>query len=361
MAATATRVDSVAELLGERSLDLLLIADAVNLRYVTGFTGSNGLALIGAETRTFITDFRYSKQAADEVAGFEHAPASTELFDGIEAALPAQRPLRLGYDDAHVTVKAHRILGEKLPDDVALIASGGLVERLRAIKSPQERELVASAARLADEALETILGRGLVGRTERAVAIDLEQEMRLRGASGPAFASIVAAGAHGALPHASPRDVEIPADALVIVDWGAELDGYCSDCTRTFTTGSGIGATERAVYELVREAQQAALGAVSAEAAGRGVDAVARDLIAAAGYGEQFGHGLGHGVGIEVHERPRLSRLSDDKLVAGNVVSVEPGVYIPGRFGVRIEDLVVVGEDGCEVLTHLPKELTVVD
>ena len=184
--------------------------------------------------------------------------------------------------------------------------------------------------------------------------------MRQRGAERVSFETIVAGGPHGALPHAQPRDVEISDGDLVVIDWGAQLDGYCSDCTRTVAAGDP-GSDARDVYELVLEAQLAGLQAVRAGRGGREVDEVARDVIASAGYAQRFGHGLGHGVGLEIHERPTLSTRSDDELQAGNVVTVEPGVYIPQQFGVRIEDLVVVTDDGCQILTSVPKQLVVVD
>jgi Xaa-Pro aminopeptidase len=201
-----------------------------------------------------------------------------------------------------------------------------------------------------------------VGRTEREVAIELELRMRRLGAEAPSFPSIVAAGAHGALPHAEPRAREIPPDVLVTIDWGALHEGYCSDCTRTYATGEGISVQARETYELVLSAQQRGLEAVRAGLTGREVDALAREVIEQAGQGEHFGHGLGHGVGLEIHEGPRLSRTAPEGQVlrAGNVVTVEPGVYLPGVLGVRIEELVVVGEAGCEILTGLPRTLTVV-
>ena len=179
------------------------------------------------------------------------------------------------------------------------------------------------------------------------------------GAKRPSFSSIVAAGPHGALPHAQPRDVQIGPDELVVIDWGAELDGYCSDCTRTLATGDLPDGTLE-TYDLVRQAQLAGLDAVTAGAGGREVDGAARDVISNAGHAEHFGHGLGHGVGMEIHEAPRLSQRSDSVLAAGNVVTVEPGVYLPGQFGVRIEDLVVVTDTAYTILTSVPKELITV-
>jgi Xaa-Pro aminopeptidase len=206
-----------------------------------------------------------------------------------------------------------------------------------------------------------VLEHGLTGRTEREVAFALEMAMRRRGADGVSFDSIVASAEHGALPHATPRDVQIPRDVLVTIDWGARHEGYCSDCTRTFATGEAIGDEARAVYELGQRAQQAALDAVRPGPTGKELDAVARELIEAAGHAEHFGHGLGHGVGLAVHEGPRLSRRGGDAaLEAGNVVTVEPGVYVPGELGVRIEDLVVVTRDGHDVLSTLPKSLQVI-
>jgi Xaa-Pro aminopeptidase len=352
------RADRVAALVAERELGALLVTDVFNVRWLTAFTGTNGLAVVGAGrdgTRRFATDFRYVEQAAGQVQGFDRIRAPQELLEAVAPAL-GEDEVRLGFDDAHLTVKQHARLRELLPDTVELVPAAGLLERERAIKDPGELARIRAAAALADDALREVLEAGLVGRTEREVAWALEDGMRRRGASGPSFPSIVAAGPQGALPHAEPRDVAIPADTLAVIDWGALLDGYCSDCTRTVATGSLDGeATE--VYELVQEAQRAALDAVRAGPTGREVDAVARGVIEAAGRGERFGHGLGHGVGIEVHEGPRLGRTGEVRLAPGHVVTVEPGVYEPGRFGVRIEDLVAVTDDAPEVLSSLSKEL----
>jgi Xaa-Pro aminopeptidase len=236
-----------------------------------------------------------------------------------------------------------------------------VVERLRAVKEAGEIARMRAASELADEALRGVLEAGVVGRTERDVAIELELRMRRLGAEAASFPSIVAAGAHAALPHAEPRDEKIPQDVLLTIDWGALNDGYCSDCTRTFATGEAISDEARAIYALVLRAQERGLAAVKAGPTGREVDGVARELIDEAGQGEHFGHGLGHGVGMDLHEGPRLSRTAgEEPLLAGNVVTVEPGVYLPGRLGVRIEDLVAVQERGSDVLTSLPKSLTVI-
>jgi Xaa-Pro aminopeptidase len=358
-----SRADRLAELAAEREVDALLVREPTNLRWLTGFTGTNGLAVIetgGDQRGTFVTDFRYVERAASEVSDeFERRTGERDLIDGLADALPSARPLRLGFDDAHTSVRDHRRLAESL-DRVELVAAGGLVERLREIKDPGELERIRAAAALADDALRAALERGLAGRTEREVALDLEDAMRHRGAREPSFPSIVAAGPYGALPHSEPRDVEIPRHTLVIVDWGARLDGYCSDCTRTFATDE-IDAEAEDVYGLVLEAQLAGLEAIRAGVSGRDADAAARAIIEEAGHGERFGHGLGHGVGLLVHEDPRLAKTSEAALAAGHVVTVEPGVYLPGRFGVRIEDLVAVTGDGREIFSSFPKELTSVD
>lgn len=370
-ATMSTRLGRLRERIAAAQLDALLLDTAVDLRYVTGYTGSNGLAVVpssepaaGGAVRggrpQFLTDFRYVAQAAAEVpAEFERTTMSGELRDSLPSLLEGRG--RLGFDPAKVSVRAHERLLELLPDGWELADASGLLDGLRIVKEPGEIELIAAACALADEALAETLERGLAGRTEREVAFELETAMRRRGAEAPSFPSIVAAGAHGALPHAQPRDVEIPRDVLVTIDWGAVHEGYCSDCTRTYATGEAISAEARAVYELVLAAQLAGLDAVRAGRSGREVDAVSRDLIAAAGHGDHFGHGLGHGVGLEVHEAPRLSRTAPDTpLAAGNVVSVEPGVYLPGALGVRIEDLVVVRDGGRDVLTGLSKDLAVI-
>ncbi|HET9720473.1 MAG TPA: Xaa-Pro peptidase family protein [Solirubrobacteraceae bacterium] len=354
------RLQRLAVELEAAGIDRLLVSEPSNLRYLTGFTGSNGLAVVGADELLFVTDFRYVEQAAEELdPAFERVRAPGELARTVAERLDGGPSLRLGFDDAHVSVRGFERLRDLLGGSAELVVAAGLVERLRRVKEPEELQRIAASARLADAAFEEVLARGVVGRTERELALDLETAMRRLGASGPSFPSIVAAGPHGALPHAEPRDVAIGEGELVVIDWGAVLDGYCSDCTRTVATGA-LDGDPVLVYELVLAAQQAGVAAVRAGLSGREVDAVVRQVIVDAGYGEQFGHGLGHGVGLQTHEDPRLSTRSDDVLEAGNVVTVEPGIYLPGRFGVRIEDLVVVGAEGCEVLTGVERSLRVI-
>jgi Xaa-Pro aminopeptidase len=350
-----SRADRLVALLDERSLDWLLVTNLVNVRWLTGFTGTNGACLVSRDERLFLTDFRYVERARVEVREFERVEGGRDLLGDLAARLSG----RAGFDDAHVSVRAHRRLAEKAGEGVELVAAGGLVERLREQKEEDELRAMRAAAQIADAAYADVRERGLTGRTEREVAIAMVRLMEDLGAEGPSFPPIVAAGANGALPHAEPRDAEIPAGTLVVVDAGARVDGYCSDCTRTFATGPLSGDAAE-VYELVLRAQQEALAAARAGAERREVDGVARRIIDAAGHGERFGHGLGHGVGLEIHEDPRLTRVAEGSLSEGNTVTIEPGVYLPGSFGVRIEDLVAITADGPEVLTAFPKELVTV-
>ncbi len=367
--ATAERTTRLAAELRRRAVDVLLVGTSVNLRYLTGFTGTHGLALIvaaddgkaAAPSHLFLTDFRYATQSAEQVPdAFEREIVAGNLLDAIPSSLPAAGG-RFGFDEASLTVSLHTRLGELLGEAWELVPCAGAVEQLRAVKDAGELERIRAACELADEALQSVVADGVVGRSEREVAIELELRMRRLGAEAPSFPSIVAAGAHGALPHAEPREQAIPGDVLLTIDWGARHEGYCSDCTRTYATGEGISAEAREVYALVLEAQEEALAAVTEGPTGRELDAVARGVIERAGFGEHFGHGLGHGVGMEIHEGPRLSRTAgEEPLAAGNVVTVEPGVYLPGRLGVRIEDLLLVTGGAPAVLTSLSKALTVI-
>ncbi len=362
------RTRRLAERLSELELDGLVVSTRFDLRYLTGFTGSNGLALIAAEPpgalteQVFLTDFRYETQSAQQVPEiFRREIVTGDLFAAVAAALPDGGG-RLGFDELALSVRSHRRLGEALGEKWELVACPGEVARLRAVKDEGELTRILEASKLADEALHQTLEAGVVGRSEREVAVELEFRMRRLGAEGPSFESIVAAGAQGALPHAQPGEEVIAADTLLIIDWGALLDGYCSDCTRTYATGAGISDRQREAYGSVLEAQLAGLAAVRPGVSGRDADAAARGVLERAGLGERFGHGLGHGVGLEVHEGPRLSRTEGDaQLQAGNVVTVEPGVYMPGEFGVRIEDLVAVGEQENRIFTSISKELTVIE
>jgi Xaa-Pro aminopeptidase len=351
-----SRTEPLVSLIAGRELDQLFVSDLVNVRYLTGFTGTNGACLVGRDERIFFTDFRYSERAEREVGEeWDRPEAERELLPQIVARMSG----KVGFEDAKLSVRQLARLEAAAGDDVDLVPAGDLVEQLRAVKEPEEIERIAAAAELTDGVYLWALERGLAGRTERDVARACEARLRELGAE-PSFPPIVAAAENGALPHAEPEDREIRAGELVVFDMGALLEGYCSDCTRTFATGEP-GDEAQEVYDLVLTAQLAALAAIRPGASGKEVDAVPREMIAEAGHGDHFGHGTGHGVGLEVHEGPRLSTTSEDELGEGNVVTVEPGVYLPGRFGVRVEDLVVLSADAYRNLSGLPKELQIVD
>jgi Xaa-Pro aminopeptidase len=358
------RGERLAALVEARGLDLLLVTNLVNVRYLTGFGGTNGICLVGASLRIFATDFRYFERMRARLRDYEVRRAKEDLLGFLDPLLEERRrdgaPLKIGFDDAHLTVRAHDKLSDVVSGRAELVAAGGLVEELRAVKDASELESMRRAAALADDLYRWLMSEhGLAGHTERAVAIALERRAMDLGADGLSFPPIVAAADNGALPHAEQRDVEIPSNTLVIVDLGCIVDGYCSDCTRTFATGE-VDPEANECYELVREAQAGALARVAPGADVREIDAAARSRIDEAGRGEQFGHGTGHGVGLEVHEAPRIAPTAEGNLESGNVVTIEPGVYVPGRFGVRIEDLVVVDADGHDVLSSIAKDLLTV-
>jgi Xaa-Pro aminopeptidase len=349
------RGDRLEAALTERGLDRMLVTDLTNVRYLTGFTGTNGAVVCGPDLRVFLTDFRYTERAAAEVSGWETVTVTGDWLAGIAERLAG----KVGFEDDHMSVRSLTKLNEKLPEGAEAVAAGGAVEALRRVKDEQELAAIAEAAKLADAALKATVEEGLVGKTERAVADAFEAHVRAGGGT-LSFDTIVAGGPNGAQPHAEPGARVIERGELVVFDMGAKLDGYCSDGTRTYATGDP-GEEGRRVYETVLAAQQAAIEAIRPGEKGEDVDAAARRVIAEAGHGEHFGHGLGHGVGLDIHEGPRLSLRSDDVLATNEVVTVEPGIYLAGNLGVRIEDLVVVTDTGIRNLSSLPKDLTVVD
>jgi len=298
-------------LLAEKELDRFLVTDLTNVSYLTGFTGTNGACVCGRGVRLFLTDFRYTERAAAEVEGWETETLAGDWLKGIAERLEG----RVGFEDDQMSVRLLEKLTEKLGEGVEMVAAGGRVEQLRRVKDDEELAAIAEASRLADSVWEWSLEQGLAGRAEREVARAAEARIRELGGD-PSFPAIVAAGPNGALPHAEPGEREIGRGELVVFDMGAMLDGYCSDGTRTFATGDP-GEEGRAVYGVVRRSQQAALEAIGAGVTGEDVDTAARKLIDDAGYGERFGHALGHGVGLEVHEGPRLAHRSDDVLAPG--------------------------------------------
>jgi len=333
--------------LGARSF---LVTNPVNVRYLAGFDSSNAALIVRPDVVLLATDGRY-QEAARAVPGVEVVMAERSLLSYLGPRLAELAEAPLAFEADHVTVAGH----EALSNGTALVPTKGVLQRLRAVKDANELEAIRRAARVTDAAYERLAGEKFVGRTERELAWRMEVLLREEGAEGLAFSVIVASGPNAALPHHHPGDRKIQAGETVIVDAGALVDDYCADCTRTFATGP-LPAELRRAYALCRSAQESALAAVRAGAAAADLDAIARTEIEESGLAPVL-HGLGHGVGLEVHERPVLRPTSTETLVARNVVTVEPGVYLEGKGGVRIEDLVIVGERGPEVLTSFTKDL----
>lgn len=352
---TAQRGAAVRAWMTAEGLDALLVSSAANVRYLTGFSGEGLLVLDGG--MLICTDSRYRVQAAEEAPEAECAAEGGHLEQAIErlralAVARTEGPARVGFCGRQLTWADHHRLSAEVPG-IELVPVEDEVARLRAIKDEGEVELVARAARIADAAFVAWRAELQAGISEREAALELERLMVRGGADGASFEVIVAAGPNGAKPHARPSRRAIAEGDLVVVDWGATVEGYCSDCTRTILVGA---VEERAVelWRAVRGAQLAALAAIAPGVPGREVDAVARAYLSDRGWEREFGHGLGHGVGLEVHERPNLSRQSEDVLAAGMVVTVEPGVYIDGWGGVRLEELALVTDAGAQVLTSAP-------
>jgi Xaa-Pro aminopeptidase len=329
----------------------LLVTAPANVRYLSGFVSSNAALLVEPERVRLFTDSRYV-EGARAVEGVEVELMKRDLFANLAQVLTG----RVGFEASAVTYASWETLSG---GEAELVPRRGLVEELRAVKDESELRAVRAAAEITNRVYEQLAEEQFVGRTERDLAWRIEQLFHELGADGLAFPLIVAAGENGARPHTEPGEREIAAGQAVVVDAGCIVDGYCSDCTRTFATGPLPEALARA-YDVCLAAQEEAVAGVRAGERGEDVDAIARRRIDDDGFGEAFGHGLGHGVGLLVHEAPRLAPESDSVLAAGNVVTVEPGIYLSGLGGIRIEDLVVVGEGGPEVLTTFPKELVTV-
>ena len=338
-----SRVDNLRASLEEP----LLVSNPVNVRYLTGFASSNAALLVEPERVRLFSDFRYA-EAARAVEGVEFVETKRSLV----AALAELLEGKVGFEADAVSYTAWETLKA---GGLALVPRRGLVEALRAVKDEGELDATRHAGEITSEAYARFAEERFVGRTERDLAWRLDGLFHELGAQAPAFETIVASGPNGARPHARPTDREIGAGETVVIDAGAMVASYCADCTRTFATGP-LPDELKDAYAACLEGQLAGLEAVRAGVTGVDADAAAREKIEAAGLGEKFGHGLGHGVGLEVHEAPRLSRESTDTLAAGNVVTVEPGVYLEGLGGIRIEDLVIVTENGAEVLTSSTKD-----
>jgi len=343
--------------MGEAELDGLVVSAPPNVFYLSGFRGSAGVLLVTGERAVLASDFRYRLQAREQALGWEFVEVKRELFSALGRTAKEAGVRRLGYDAAHLTCERRDELARGA-EAVELVAASGMVEKLRAVKSQEEVALIRAAAALADRALSHIVTLMRPGARERELALEGEFLMRREGAEAAAFDVIVASGPRSALPHAETSERELSAGDLVVIDIGARVHGYCSDMTRTFAVATAPQHAKE-LYRVVWRAQRAGEAAVRAGARCQEVDSAARTVIAEAGYAEAFGHGLGHGVGIEVHETPRLAQGEEQQLACGNVVTVEPGIYLEALGGVRLENLMLVTPDGAETLTGwaLPDEL----
>jgi Xaa-Pro aminopeptidase len=346
-AAVNERVERLRQSLDEP----FLVTNPTNVFYLSGFRSSNAALLVEPERVRLFTDFRY-REAAASVAGVELVETQRSLIAGIGRNVEG----RVAFEAATMTYANWQALTEA---GLELVPTAGVVEKLRAVKSKDELDKIRDACAITDEAYAGMAEEHFVGRTERELAWRMEQLFREQGADALAFELIVGSGPTGARPHGRPTDLIVEANTTVVVDAGCFVGGYASDCTRTFATGDLPDDLARA-YEVCGQAQRDALAAVRPGAEGSDVDAVSRAPIEAAGWAEKYGHGLGHGVGLLVHEAPVLRPESEDVLEPGNVVTVEPGIYLEGEGGVRIEDLIVVTEDGCEILTGFTKDLVTV-
>jgi len=356
----ASRLARLRTVVDEAGCDGLVVGHLTNVRYLTGFTGSAGLLLVRAEHAVLVTDGRYGEQAREQIgdAGVEVDVVVAGAERHEIAAAWAVGLRRLGLEAEHVSWAEQRRLATDWFPDAELVPTEGLVERLREHKDAGELARIEAAAAIADEALARLRPRLAERPTEREVAAELEAEMRRLGADGPSFDTIVASGPNAARPHARPTDRRLGEGDLVVIDAGALVDGYHSDMTRSYVLGDPTPIQQR-MLSVVTEAQAAGVAAVRAGVAARDVDEACRSVIAAAGWADAFVHGTGHGVGLDIHEAPRVAATSDATLAAGHVVTVEPGVYLPGHGGVRVEDSVLVTTDGCRVLTHAPKSTTI--
>jgi len=339
----------------ESKLDGLMIWKLVNVRYLSGFTGTEGSLLITEKDALFFSDSRYTIQAEEQVRpnGFEVVTFKDKIKE-LSAKAKDLGVRTLGFEDEEISVATHGRLAKAFTP-ISLVPAGQPVERLRIVKDREEVALIREAVRVQEEAMEAVLPRIVPGATENDIAFAIEVEMRRRGASGVSFETIVGSGPRGAMPHGVASDKKIENGEMVVLDWGCFRQGYCSDQTLTVVVGKPRDPEARKVFDIVREAQAASLAALKPGAALVEVDRAGRDIIRQAGYGDFFGHGTGHALGLEIHEEPRANTVSTATATPGLVITVEPGIYLPGRFGVRLEDIALVTEQGIELLTTMHK------
>jgi len=347
---------AVAARLDDLGVDAFLVTDLTNTRYLTGFTGSNGQLLIGGSFELFLTDGRYAEQARRELPHIERVASQRPYRGAVAERCASTSVSRLGIEGRSMTVAEHARLAGALGSDVELVASEDVVEHARRVKDDEERELIRRAQAATDAAFTGLLDRFALGVSEGWIARELERLMLEAGADGLAFDPIVAFGENAAEPHHEPGRRVLEEGDVIKLDMGALVDGYHADMTRTIAFGQPAVELQK-VHDIVRQAQQAAIDVVRAGVTGVEVDAAARSVIDEAGYGERFVHGVGHGVGLEIHEQPWLGTTQGNELPEGAVVTIEPGIYLPGIGGVRIEDMVEVRGDGCAVVGVSSRDL----
>ena len=353
-----SRIDALRSRMADRGISAFVSMSMPTIQYMTGFTGSTG-GYIATETEArLLVDSRYTEQAQAETSDCTLQDFSAHLGKSLGETLADMGVPSCACEESLLTVTAHRSLAKAFGGE--LTNAGDLVEGLRMIKSADEIEKIRRAIQLAESILTDLHDRIVDGMPEREAGAWLTYEAQRRGATGPSFPPIALWADRSSLPHGQPGDASLKHGDVMLFDYGCHLDGYCSDLTRTYAYGTISGSWFEEIYGITLEAQLAAIDALKPGITGRKADDAARSIIDAAGYGDHFGHSTGHGVGIEVHEGPRLSKLADECLEPGMVVTVEPGIYLPGKGGVRIEDMAVITESGCEVLTSLPKDLKVI-
>jgi Xaa-Pro aminopeptidase len=351
-----SRITAIQQKLSEKELDALLITSSYNLRYASGFTGSTGLALITKEKAFFVTDFRYTEQASKQAIGFEVIQNKGPIYDEVAKIVDNEAIQHLGFEKDHVTFSTYQTLKDKVHTD--LVPISGLIEALREVKSEEEIQTIQKAISITEDAFEHILTFIKEGQTEIEVANELDFFMRQKGASGVSFDTIVASGVRSAMPHGVASEKKIEQGDMITIDFGCIYKGYVSDMTRTFALGDP-GEELRKIHQIVLDANLKVTEAAKAGITGAQLDAIARDYITEKGYGEAFGHSTGHGIGLEVHEGPGINFKNDKELVVGNVITNEPGIYLPGIGGVRIEDDLLITENGNQNLMSCSKELII--
>ncbi|MFB5066251.1 MAG: M24 family metallopeptidase [Candidatus Wallacebacter cryptica] len=351
-------LEQIRRRLAENNCDVFISTYKTHRRYLTKFTGSAGLVWIGHDTNILIVDFRYTEQAAEQSPGWEIVKQESTLTETLQSLIKKYGVKRIAFESEFITVDQLNHWQRNF--EVEFVPTKNWVAQLRMVKTDEEIEKITKAVEIADQALQELIPTIKPGMKEIELALELEYTMRRLGAEAIAFDPIVGSGPRGALPHAVPGKRQFTRGDFIVIDMGCVYQGYCSDMTRTLIVGKPTDK-HLEIYNLVLEAQLAALAAIKPGLTGKQVDSAARDIIASAGYGDNFGHSLGHAVGLEIHEEPRLSQLDEKTLVPGMVVTVEPGVYLPGWGGVRIEDLVVVTETGCKILTQTSKEMVIIE